>query len=176
MKNFFSIVKRDASRHLQSWDENLSLLSLIRLVFLTPGFQFVFLLRIQQIVVCVPIIGKFLRRVFWYLNFILFKCDVDPSARVGAGLYAPHPIGIVVGGEWDISEDVSILQGVTLGRTKSPKRRCTVGSGCIIGAGAKVIGQIDLGENSRIGANAVVLVSVPSNAVAVGVPARVIAS
>lgn len=171
--NFLRLVKSDALRHLDSWGKGLTVGTFVRLLFLTPGFQFVLCIRIQNTIGQVPLVGKFLRRLAWYFNWFWFGCDFDPDATVGAGLYVPHPIGIVVGGEWDIQEDVTLLQGVTLGRTVSPIERCVVGAGSLIGAGAKVVGQIQLGVNVKVGANAVVLQSVPDNGTAVGVPARI---
>ena len=111
----------------------------------------------------------------WYFSSIFFSCDIDPHARFGPGIYFPHPPGIIIGGEWDIGANVSILQGVTLGRGKeSPLRRPNIGDGVWIMAGAKIIGNVDVGANATVGANAVVLKNVPAGAIAVGVPARVL--
>lgn len=171
--NFLYVVRADADRHLVSWGKGLTVATLLRLALLTPGFQLVFAIRVQHAVGLIPVVGTVLRRCVWYFNWLWFGCDFDPKATVGPGLYVPHPIGIVVGGEWDLCENVTLLHGVTLGRTVSPTRRCLVGSGSLIGAGAKIVGQIDLGANSKVGANAVVLKSVPDNGIAVGVPARI---
>ncbi len=173
---FFKIIYIDACVYISKWDPNSKsrIALLIRLIFFTPGFQLNLSIRTQQQLACIPVIGNVMRRILWYLTTIYFSCDIDTMAHFGPGLYFPHPIGIVIGGEWDVGNYVSILQGVTLGRSTVPSRRCRVGDRALIAAGAKVVGQIDIGEDARVGANAVVLRSVPAGATAVGVPARII--
>jgi serine O-acetyltransferase len=146
----------------------------IRFLLLEPGIQLLFSIRLQRRLERIPLIGIGIRRVVWYWTTVLFGCDIHPGARFGNGIYIPHPIGIVIGQEWDIGDDVTILQGVTLGRVRSPVRRCTVGRGAFLGAGAKILGSIDVGANAMIGANAVVLNDVAAGCTAVGVPARVV--
>jgi serine O-acetyltransferase len=120
-------------------------------------------------------IGSGLRRILWYFTTIWFGCDIDPGARFGPGIYFPHPVGIVIGGEWDIASEVSILQNVTLGRgNERPVFRPRISDHVRVSAGAKVIGAVNIGSGAVIGANAVVLKDVPAGAVAVGVPAKLI--
>jgi serine O-acetyltransferase len=119
----------------------------------------------------VPVIGGPLRFILWYVTTIYFGCDIAPGATFGPGLYLPHPTGIVIGEEWDVGANVRILHGVTLGRTTKSTRRCSVGDNVGIGAGAKIIGSLDIGTGARVGANAVVTKSVPPGATAVGIPA-----
>lgn len=163
----------DARRHLSVWEQRRTA-KLIRLLFLCPGFHLALALRLQEELGRIPLFGTFVRRIVWYLTTIYFSCDIDPAAKIGPGIYFPHPTGIVIGGEWDIGAGVSILQGVTLGRRGSGQRRSSVGDGVFLGAGSKVIGELAIGSNASIGANAVVLTDVPAQATAVGVPAKIV--
>ncbi len=103
--------------------------------------------------------------------------DIHPGAVVGAGCFIDHATGVVIGETAEVGDDVTLYQGVTLGGTslEPGKRHPTVGHRVTIGAGAKVLGPVVVGDDSRIGANAVVVRDVPSDAVVVGVPGQVIA-
>ena len=101
--------------------------------------------------------------------------EIHPAAVLGSGLFIDHGMGIVIGETAEVGENVSILQGVTLGGTslKREKRHPTIGDNVMIGAGAKVIGGFTIGAGSRIGAGSVVVREVPENCVVVGVPGRI---
>ena len=101
--------------------------------------------------------------------------EIHPGAKIGRGLFIDHGMGVVVGETAVIGNHVTLFQGVTLGGTgkETGKRHPTLGDNVVVGAGAKVLGNIVVGSNSYIGANAVVLKEVPSNATVVGVPGRV---
>ncbi|MCZ7631128.1 MAG: serine O-acetyltransferase [Microthrixaceae bacterium] len=103
--------------------------------------------------------------------------EIHPGARLGPGFFIDHGAGVVIGETAVVGADVTIFHGVTLGGTSTDtgKRHPSVGDRVTIGAGAKVLGAIDIGHDSRIGANAVVVRDVPSNSVVVGVPGQVIA-
>jgi serine O-acetyltransferase len=103
--------------------------------------------------------------------------DIHPAAQLGERLFIDHATGVVIGETAVVGTDVTLYQGVTLGGTslEHGKRHPTIGDRVTIGAGAKVLGPITIGADSRIGANAVVVKPVPSNAVVVGVPGQVIA-
>jgi serine O-acetyltransferase len=103
--------------------------------------------------------------------------EIHPGANLGAGLFIDHGMGVVIGETAEVGEDCTIYHGVTLGGTslEPGKRHPTVGDRVTIGAGAKVLGPIDVGHDSRIGSNAVVVRSVHDNSVVVGVPGQVIA-
>jgi len=165
-------LKLDAARHFDSWGGGRGVGKVCRLLLLTPGFQVVLLIRMQQAFGRIPLLGKVLRRVLWYFNCVTFGCDIDPEARIAPGFYLPHPYCVVIGGEWDIDKNVTILQGVTLGRVAPPVKRPYVGQGVLIAAGAKVIGEVRIGEKATVGANAVVTQDVPAHTVVVGIPAR----
>jgi serine O-acetyltransferase len=103
--------------------------------------------------------------------------EIHPGARLGPGLFIDHGMGVVIGETAEVGEDCTIYHGVTLGGTslEPGKRHPTVGDRVTIGAGAKVLGPIELGHDSRIGSNAVVVRTVHDNSVVVGVPGQVIA-
>jgi serine O-acetyltransferase len=103
--------------------------------------------------------------------------EIHPGARIGRRLFLDHGMGIVIGETAEIGDDCLIYHGVTLGGTgkESAKRHPTVGNGVVIGAGAKVLGNITIGDGARIGANSVVLRDVPPGATVVGIPGRVVA-
>jgi len=101
--------------------------------------------------------------------------EIHPGARIGNALFIDHGMGVVIGETAIIGDNVTIYQGVTLGGTgkEKGKRHPTVGSNVVIGAGAKVLGDITIGDNSYIGANAVVIKDVPPNSTVVGIPGRI---
>lgn len=107
---------------------------------------------------------------------VAFDVDIHPAARIGCGIMLDHATGIVVGETSMIENDVSILQGVTLGGTgkEHGDRHPKIREGVMIGAGAKILGNIEIGRYSKIGANSVVLQPIPEHATAAGVPARII--
>jgi serine O-acetyltransferase len=115
-------------------------------------------------------------RTFAELTRILTGVEVHPGAVLGPGLFIDHATGVVIGETAEVGEDVTIYHGVTLGGTgvETGKRHPTIGDRVTIGAGAKVLGPIKVGDDSRIGANAVVVKEVPSSAVVVGVPGQII--
>jgi serine O-acetyltransferase len=110
------------------------------------------------------------------LTRILTGVEIHPGAVLGSGLFIDHATGVVIGETAEVGDDVTMYQGVTLGGTTSDpgKRHPTIGDRVIIGAGANILGPIKIGDDSRVGANAVVVKDVPSSAVVVGVPGQVI--
>ncbi len=106
----------------------------------------------------------------------VFQTDIHPAAVIGKGVFIDHATGLVVGETAVIEDDVTLLQDVTLGGTgkNAGDRHPKVRRGVIIGAGAKVLGNVEIGANARIAAGAVVLASVPANATVAGVPARIL--
>jgi len=116
-----------------------------------------------------------LARWLSHVGRFLTGIEIHPAARLGPGLFIDHGMGVVIGETAEVGENVTLLQGVTLGGTslKREKRHPTLGNNVVVGAGAAVLGAITVGDNSRIGAGSVVVRDVPPNAVVVGVPGRV---
>lgn len=116
-------------------------------------------------------LARFISHVARFLTGI----EIHPAARLGPGLFIDHGLGVVIGETAEVGENVTILQGVTLGGTslKREKRHPTLGDNVVVGAGAKIIGALKIGDGSRIGAGSVVVREVPPNSVVVGVPGRV---
>ncbi len=110
-----------------------------------------------------------------HLTRSLTGIEIHPAAMLGPGLFIDHGMGVVIGETSEVGENVTLLQGVTLGGTslRREKRHPTLGNNVVVGAGAKIIGAIRIGEGSRIGAGSVVVREVPPNSVVVGVPGRV---
>jgi len=105
-----------------------------------------------------------------------FQVDINPAARIGRGIFLDHATGFVVGETAVIEDDVSILHGVTLGGTgkENEDRHPKIRRGVMIGAGAKILGNIEIGQCARIAAGSVVLKSVPNNVTVAGVPAKIV--
>lgn len=119
----------------------------------------------------------FSARLISQLSRFFTGIEIHPGAKIGEGILIDHGMGVVIGEATIIGNRVTIYQGVTLGATgneKQWKRHPTIGDDVVIGSGAKVLGPINIGDNVKIGANAVVLQDVPSNATAVGIPAKII--
>lgn len=102
--------------------------------------------------------------------------EIHPGAKIGKRLFIDHGTGVVIGETTEIGDDVTIYQGVTLGGTGKDigKRHPTVGNHVMIGAGAKVLGPLKIGDNTKIASGSVVLHEIPPNSTAVGIPARVV--
>ncbi len=115
-------------------------------------------------------------RILMGITQILTNIDIHPAAKIGKRVFIDHGTGVVIGETAIIEEDVLIYQGVTLGGVSLThgKRHPTIKKGAVLGAGAKILGNIIVGEYSKIGANSVVVKKVPDNATAIGIPAHVI--
>lgn len=141
--------------------------------------------RFFPLVLCRMARAAFLRRVpilpelLTYLNIVLFGLEASPRCDIGPGLFLPHTYGTVIGA-CEIGKSVTIFQGVTLGAkevdmTFKPELRPKIGNQVTIGAGAKILGGVRVGDGVIIGANAVVLNNIPPHLTVVGIPARPIA-
>ncbi len=148
--------------------------SRLELFFNYPGLWALFWHRIAHKL----FISNFrvLGRIIMGLSQMLTNIDIHPAARIGRRVFIDHGIGVVIGETAIVGDDVTIYQGVTLGGVSATKgkRHPTVENGVVIGSGAKVLGNITIGANSKIGANSVVIKNVPPDSTAVGIPARVI--
>jgi len=118
----------------------------------------------------------------WVARFLastgrwLTGIEIHPGARIGRRFFVDHGTGVVIGATAEIGDDVTLYQGVTLGgRTlNAGKRHPTLGNNVVVGAGAKILGPFEVGDDARIGSNAVVLDPVPAGATVVGIPGRVV--
>jgi serine O-acetyltransferase len=122
---------------------------------------------------------KWLGRFISHLSRWLTGIEIHPGARIGERVFFDHAMGVVVGETAEIGDGCTIYQGVTLGGTslyKGTKRHPTLGKNVVVSAGAKVLGGFEVGDNAKIGSNAVVIKPVPAGATAVGIPARIIPS
>jgi len=119
----------------------------------------------------------FLPRFISHISRFCTGIEIHPGAKIGEGFFIDHGMGVVIGETAEIGDNVLLYQGVTLGGTslQKAKRHPTLGNNVVVGVGAKLIGDITIGENSKIGAGSVVVTSVPANATVVGVPGRVVA-
>ena len=119
---------------------------------------------------------RFLARAVSQWSKLWTGIEIHPGARIGKRLVIDHGTGIVIGETAEIGDDCLLYQGVTLGGTGKDvgKRHPTLGNNVMVGAGAKVLGPIHIGNNARIAANAVVLREVPDNATVVGVPGHIV--
>ncbi len=120
---------------------------------------------------------RLLARLVSHLGRAVTGIEIHPGARIGEGLFIDHGMGVVIGETTVIGDDCHLFQGVTLGgtSTKRTKRHPTLAKGVVVGAGAKIIGAVTIGDNAKIGAGSVVVTNVPPNATVVGVPGHVVA-
>lgn len=120
----------------------------------------------------VPILPRIISQLARWVTGV----EIHPSATIGTGFFIDHGMGVVIGETAEIGDYVTLFQGVTLGGTgkERGKRHPTLGNHVVVGAGAKILGGITIGDNVKIGANSVVLKNVPPNSTVIGVPARVI--
>ena len=118
----------------------------------------------------------FLARLISNTSYRHTGIDIHPGAKLGERVFIDHGVGVVIGETAEVGSDVTIYQGATLGGTGKDigKRHPTVGNGVMIGAGAKVLGPMKIGDNTKIAAGSVVLTELPANCTAVGVPARIV--
>jgi len=145
----------------------------LEIILLYPGLHAIILYRISKFLLKLRI--PFVPRAISQFARFITGIEIHPGVRIGRGLFIDHGMGVIVGETTIIGENVTLYQGVTLGGTgkEKGKRHPTIGNDVVIGAGAKVLGNISIGDNSYVGANAVVIKDVPPNSTVVGVPGRI---
>lgn len=146
----------------------------LEVALLYPGFQALVLHRFAHWLWNVGI--PFVPRMVSHFARAITGIEIHPGATIGCGVFIDHGMGVVIGETAIVGDSALIYQGVTLGGTgkETGKRHPTLGRGVIVGAGAKVLGNIQIGNNVRIGAGSVVLREVPSDCTVVGVPGRIV--
>ena len=169
--NVFRLIKEDFKTVKKN---DPALHSNFELFFNYPGLWAMFFYRIAHWFYTKGL--RFLPRLISAMGMFLTMIDIHPGATIGRRVFIDHGVGVVIGETAVIEDDVLIYQQVTLGgvSTIKGKRHPTIKSGAVIGAGAKVLGNIIIGENAKVGANSVVVKEVPADCTAVGIPARVL--
>lgn len=152
---------------------------MLEVIFTYPGLHAVWLYRLAHKLhsLNIPVLPRFISQMARLFTGI----DIHPGAKIRGNIFIDHGMGVVIGSSAEIGNNVLIYSGVVLGSREGSydlgfgsKRHPTIGDNVLIGTGAKILGNIFIGDNSKIGANAVVLQDVPSNHTAVGIPARII--
>ncbi len=147
--------------------------SFLEVILLYPGIHALIVYRIAHFFYQIKffVLARFLSQTARFFTGI----EIHPGAQIGKRFFVDHGLGVVIGETSVIGDDVLLYQGSTLGGTGivQGKRHPTIGNNVVIGAGAKVLGNITVGDNSYIGANAVVIKDVPPNSTVVGVPGKI---
>jgi serine O-acetyltransferase len=169
----FAQIKQD----LQAvFDRDPAATSTLEVILTYAGFHALLAYRISHWLKAhgVPILPRVLSQLARWLTGV----EIHPSAKIGTGFFIDHGMGVVIGETAEIGDYVTLFQGVTLGGTgkERGKRHPTLGNHVVVGAGAKILGGITVGDNVKIGSNSVVLKNVPPNSTVIGVPGRVIKS
>lgn len=118
----------------------------------------------------------FFGRLVSHIGRFLTGIEIHPGAKIGRRFFIDHGMGVVIGETAEVGDSVTLYHGVTLGGTtwKKVKRHPTIGDNVVVGTGAKILGPIKIGDNTRIGANSVVVSEIPSNSIVVGIPGKVV--
>jgi serine O-acetyltransferase len=148
--------------------------STLEIVLCYPGFHAILLHRLAHRLYTARWIT--LARVVSQLSRTLTGIEIHPGARIGRRFFIDHGMGVVIGETSEVGDDVLLYQGVTLGGTgkETGKRHPTIGNGVVIGTGAKILGNIQIGDHVKVGAGSVVVHPVPPHFTVVGVPGRVV--
>lgn len=171
IKNIFETLKEDIGI---IYKKDPAATNVVEVIFCYPGFHAILLHRIAHKIWKwkVPVIPRLISSFSRFLTGI----DIHPGATIGKRFFIDHGMGVVIGETTEIGDDVLIYQGVTLGGTSSNhgKRHPTLKRGVVVGAGAKVLGNITIGNYTKVGAGSVVVNDVPDHATVVGVPGKVV--
>lgn len=148
--------------------------SIVEVIFCYPGLHALLLHRVAHYLYRAGLV--ILPRLISQLNRFLTGIEIHPGARVGEGFFIDHGMGVVIGETAEIGHNVTLYQGVTLGGTgkEKGKRHPTIGNNVVVGAGAKVLGPVQVGDNAKVGSGSVVLTNVPPGTTVVGIPGRAV--
>ena len=169
--NYFSRIRRDVDSVIE---RDPAARSKLEVMLVYSGLHAIWIHRVTHWLWMRNV--RFLARWISQAARWLTGIEIHPGATIGPGFFIDHGMGVVIGETAEVGADVTLYHGVTLGGTSldKGKRHPTIGDRVVIGAGAKVLGAIEIGADSRIGANAVVVNSVPENSVVVGVPGQIV--
>jgi serine O-acetyltransferase len=167
-----SRIKEDIST---IYEKDPAAANLLEVILCYPGLHALLLHRIAHKLYCSKI--SVIPRIISQLSRLFTGIEIHPGASIGRRFFIDHGMGVVIGETAIIGDDVLIYQGVTLGGTgkEHGKRHPTLKNNIVIGSGAKVLGNITIGDNVRVGAGSVVFCDVPENSTVVGIPGRVVA-
>jgi serine O-acetyltransferase len=148
--------------------------SIVEIFFCYPGFHAILLHRLAHRLYRADV--PLLPRMISQLSRTLTGIEIHPGAKIGRRFFIDHGMGVVIGETAEVGDDCLLYQGVTLGGTgkEKGKRHPTLGSHVVVGAGAKVLGNIQIGDHVKIGAGSVVIKSVPGHSTVVGIPGRIV--
>lgn len=148
--------------------------SALEVIFCYPGLHALWLHRIAHWFWNHKLL--FFGRLLSHINRFLTGIEIHPGAKIGRRFFIDHGMGVVLGETTEVGDDVLLYQGVVLGGTslRKGKRHPTIGNGVVIGTGATLLGDIEVGDGAKIGAGSVVVKSVPKGATVVGIPGKVI--
>lgn len=171
IKKVFSQIAEDIQT---IYDKDPAAENIFEVLFCYPGLHALILHRIAHKLNYwkIPLIPRIISNISRFFTGI----EIHPAARIGRRFFIDHGMGVVIGATAIIGDDVLLYQGVTLGGTGNEhgKRHPTLGDNIVVGSGAKVLGNIEIGSNSRIGAGSVVVDAVPENSTVVGIPGRIV--
>ncbi len=167
IQDFRAVFKRDPAARTP--------LGFLEVFFLYPGFHAIFWHRISHFFhakLHIPFVPRLVSQLVRFFTGI----EIHPGAKIGPGFFIDHGMGVVIGETAEVGKNVLLYQEVTLGGTGAErgKRHPTLGNHVVVGAGAKVLGNIKIGDCVRVGAGSVVVHSVPDNCTVVGVPAEIV--
>ncbi len=165
-RDYKAIFDRDpAAKTLFGW---------LEAILSNSGFHAILYYRLAHLlhVIKIPVIPRLISQMARFLTGV----EIHPGAKIGSGFFIDHGMGVVIGETAEIGNDVTLYQGVTLGGTGKDrgKRHPTLGDNVVVGAGAKVLGNITVGSHSKVGAGSVVIHPVPESCTVVGVPGEVV--
>ena len=167
----FSVIREDINSIFR---RDPAARGILEVVSCYPGFHALFFYRISHWFWCRKMFlpGRFLSHVGRFLTGI----EIHPGAKIGKRFFIDHGMGVVIGETAEVGDDVTLYHGVTLGGTtwKKIKRHPTIGNNVVIGTGAKILGPIKIGDNTKVGANSVVVSEIPPNSIVVGIPGKVV--
>ena len=157
-----------------TFDHDPAARSVMEVIFCYPGFHAVLFYRISHWFWIHKM--YFPGRLISHIGRFFTGIEIHPGAVIGRRFFIDHGMGVVIGETSEIGDNVTIYHGVTLGGTtwKKIKRHPTIGNNVVIGTGAKVLGPVKVGDNTKIGANSVVVSEIPPNSIVVGIPGKVV--